>query len=32
MGSDVVSGIDEDKTSEIAHGIQKIGFAAQRSR
>jgi hypothetical protein len=28
MGSDVVSGIDKDKTSEIAHGIQKIGFAA----
>ncbi len=28
MGSDVVSGIDEDKTSEVTHGVHEIGLAA----
>jgi hypothetical protein len=27
MGSDVVGGVDEDKSGEVAHGIHEVGFA-----
>ena len=28
MSSNVVSGIDKNKTSEVTHGVQKVGFSA----